>query len=530
MASEFLNIPGNIKQMYLPFVLNKSNPIFKTPIQYVGAQSGSNTDTKLVVDASGYTQYFSFKPNHVPETNIDAKSIKDVGIGGLLRIAPHSYYSTQFLNAKDDISYRLLYESSSVDQGFEKLQQLTPQIMLDDMPDIDIREYLQDAKLNMVFDLFQSFGNGMSDGLTSGENDRNNGEYSPFKNLNEFGMKVWNFIKAITTNFGEIMTASTNGLNIGVDFMINNPANDAYVLKFPYMLYYRLMSTTTTNIYNIPYNGQVLYESQGGGFSKGGLGGLTTDGKSIFGQFVNWFGKNIRINTTPTWDGPQDVPTKVDIDFSLYNDSLDGALKNFIFVNTIVPNNKWLQYHVFQHAPCLYDVKINGINRLFMCQGDFKVEGKGVLRRPSPEFINVLFGMFTNENIKENFTDSFIQDNELIRIPDIYDVHMTFTSLLPNNFNNFLFANYANETIKTKITGNNLHTESFLNPMANELGNIIDRVWKETKKPRESRPVPIIYKNNELLINGKTYQQWNKLDEAAKKLNERIANIAEVDI
>ena len=76
------------------------------------------------------------------------------------------------------------------------------------------------------------------------------------------------------------------------------------VLNFPYMLYYRLMSTTTTNIYEVPYNGQIMYESQGGGFSKGGLGGLTTDGKSIFGQFVNWFGKNIRINTTPTWDGP----------------------------------------------------------------------------------------------------------------------------------------------------------------------------------------------------------------------------------
>ena len=57
---------------------------------------------------------------------------------------------------------------------------------------------------------------------------------------------------------------------------------------------------------------------------------------------------------------------------------------------------------------------------------------------------------------------------------------MTFTSLLPNNFNNFLFANYANETIKTKITGNNLHTESFLNPIVSKLGNIIEEVWTKT--------------------------------------------------
>ena len=476
MASEFLNIPGNIKQMYLPFMLDPSNDIFKTPVKYEGAEDGASADTKPVT-ASGHTQYFSFKPNQVPEATPDANCEFAVGSGGLLRIAPHAYYSKQFLNAKDDISYKSLYESTYVDYDQPK-SQVTPQNMLDDMPDIDIREYLQDAKLNMVFDLFQSFGNGMSDGLTSGENDKNSGASSPFKTLSEFGMRVWNFIKSMTTNFGEIMTAASSGLMDDQTFNINNPDYNAYVLKFPYMLYYRLMSATSTNIYNVPYNGNVLYESNGGGFSKGGLGGLTTNGSSIFGQFVNWFGKNIRINTTPTWDGPQDVPTKVDIDFSLYNDSLDGALKNFIFVNTIVPNNKWLQYHAFQHAPCLYDIKINGVNRLFMCQGDFKVEAKGVLRRPSPEFITTLAEKFTNENATA-LTPQALSENELVRIPDIYDVHMTFTSLLPNNFNNFLFANYANQTIR-EISGDKLHTESFLNPIASKLGKITKDVWNKS--------------------------------------------------
>ena len=32
MASEFLDIPGNIKQMYLPFVLNPSNGLHKSEI------------------------------------------------------------------------------------------------------------------------------------------------------------------------------------------------------------------------------------------------------------------------------------------------------------------------------------------------------------------------------------------------------------------------------------------------------------------------------------------------------------------
>ena len=117
MASEFLDIPGNIKQMYLPFVLDPDNGIFKTPIKYKGAEKDTSTDTTLVSTPSGHTQYFSFKPNQIPESTIDANCEFAVGTGGLLRIAPHSYYSKQFLNAKDDISYKILYESTDV--GYE---------------------------------------------------------------------------------------------------------------------------------------------------------------------------------------------------------------------------------------------------------------------------------------------------------------------------------------------------------------------------------------------------------------------------
>ena len=122
---------------------------------------------------------------------------------------------------------------------------------------------------------------------------------------------------------------------------------DKSILKMPYMFYYRLMSATSTNIYEVPYNGKMILESQGGGFSKSGLGDLSTSENTFLGTMINWFGKNIRTNITPTWDGPQDTPTKIDIDFTLYNDDIKSAMKNFIFVNTIVPNNKWLQYHIF---------------------------------------------------------------------------------------------------------------------------------------------------------------------------------------
>ena len=475
MASEFLDIPGNIKQMYLPFVLNPKNGLHKAEITY--ADAGAKADRQASGLDNVTPQLFSFSYNKIKAEE-----------PGIIHIAPQAFYDSSITKiANDDVSYNLLYTGYT--ESVKKQTRIEVKTLLDDIPSIQIREYLQDAKLNMVFDLFQQFGNGWTDGTTSGEKSKEENENSkqPLSAvLSGIGLRVWNFIKAVTRDFDKIMLdAASEQINKVATFYINSendsPIRTKSVLNFPYMLYYRLMSTTTTNIYEVPYNGQIMYESQGGGFSKGGLGGLTTDGKSIFGQFVNWFGKNIRINTTPTWDGPQDTPTKVEIDFSLYNDTIDAAIMNFIFVNTIVPNNKWIQYGIFQHAPCLYDVKINGINRLFMCQGDFKVESKGVLRKPSWTLINQLVNSHLNP--RSSLTDLALLTNDLIRIPDIYDVHLTFTSLLPNNFNNFLFANYANQKIYNfNYTGKKAYQESFLNPIANNLGNILSSYWEKAKK------------------------------------------------
>ena len=41
MAGEFLSIPGNIKQLYLPFVLDPSNAINTSPINVVDGSGNS---------------------------------------------------------------------------------------------------------------------------------------------------------------------------------------------------------------------------------------------------------------------------------------------------------------------------------------------------------------------------------------------------------------------------------------------------------------------------------------------------------
>jgi len=46
--------------------------------------------------------------------------------------------------------------------------------------------------------------------------------------------------------------------------------------------------------------------------------------------------------------------------------------------------------------------------------------------------------LFTNPNGNTNLVNLF-NDNNIIKVPDIYIVELTFDSLLPDNFNNFLF-------------------------------------------------------------------------------------------
>ena len=44
----------------------------------------------------------------------------------------------------------------------------------------------------------------------------------------------------------------------------------------------------------------------------------------------------------------------------------------------------------------------------------------------------------------------FLEHNDIIKIPDVYEITMHFKSLLPNNFNNFMFQFTGKNTILKK--------------------------------------------------------------------------------
>lgn len=59
----------------------------------------------------------------------------------------------------------------------------------------------------------------------------------------------------------------------------------------------------------------------------------------IIGKMIDTLFGNMGINYTPWWDAESGSKTKapeIELKFSLFNDNLESAITNFIFINTII--------------------------------------------------------------------------------------------------------------------------------------------------------------------------------------------------
>lgn len=358
----------------------------------------------------------------------------------------------------DDISFKLLYQIGN--DNLAKKDSLTIKNVLDHIPGVQIREFLPDTRLDQCINLFSDMmSNVMKLAAKSSKDVKDNPENKSEENrFKDFSTKLLNTARYAFSYFvGGTNPDFLDDVKIGSDeFTSYNFANDSgqkirkYVMDFPFSLYYRLQSCVTTNIYEIPAidtDKRIMSSSGQKGWGDSSTGFRVTDflGKiPLIGDLAKNILGNVGINYMPWWNAESGSATTepvVNLKFDLFNDSLEAALYNFIFVNTLVPNNKWIQYNMFQHSSNLYDVKIEGINRLYACSGDFTVTYGGVLRDPPNEFINRLVPKHANKNMSPAFKNNIL-NNKLIKIPDVYHVSMAFQSLLPANFNNYIF-NFA---------------------------------------------------------------------------------------
>ena len=319
--------------------------------------------------------------------------------------------------------------------------------VIEEMPEVQIREYTQDTRVDYVLSIAKLFVKGLTDGekAASGTFD--------FGTIREaFGLMI-NDVKTLDspfwTNVGNALTSKSVFGNYGSE---DNQKDKKALIDFVYSLYYEMITTTSTNMYTLPFNVQdnVMKGNGTDGWDSFSMNGAFME---HMGALTGFLGKGISIYTTPVWQGIKNSEGYgFDTTINLFNDTLEHTLANFIFVNTIIPQNMPTHYAIFQQAPSLYDIKIPGFQRLFMCSGDFSCSMKGCLRKPSDKFLERLL-VFANKKYGFKKDESPIKD---IRIPDVYEVHLSFKSLLPNTFNNFIFQYVkANTTMEAILTHNN---------------------------------------------------------------------------
>lgn len=497
--TSFFQIPGNVKQSMLPFVLNP-----KSPLNDVRETSESFKGTGVSPQIFSYRNvYGNAYTSGKAQLNFYPSSMKDI-------------------HFEDDITWKLLYAR---DRRFTTTtKSIGINDILNNIPGIQIREFLPDTRLDQCINLFKSLFDGIksigSDDTTSTSTSKTENVSADQKGnsnentISEFGKKLF----AVVTYTMKYMVGASKPNNFFTDLQSvdkekvrftsykqsewSTPGTQSYyIMTFPYRLYYRLQSCLTTNIYEIPGtdSNKALIDSSSGmaGWTDGGgdfnsgfrMSGVLAQIPGIGGILDMLLG-NIGINYMPWWSAKAGTEgskaPEIEIKFDLFNDSAEAAKMNFIFVNTIVPGNKWVQYNMFQHSPNLYDVKIEGINRLYACAGAFNVTYDGQLRNPPYRWIAELVSKHGNKCINKTQFIENIVNNRLIKIPDIYHVVMKFQSLLPANFNNYLYT-YAENTNHISTYARNVYDQSTISDALEKvLPTYIKRVTNVWKAGDES--------------------------------------------
>jgi len=218
------------------------------------------------------------------------------------------------------------------------------------------------------------------------------------------------------------------------------------VIDVPKFFYQSLITGYFAAMYDIPFIDHVEYLNGGGaeGWSPrslkerilpGGLSGFLSKFSDTLAAFD--------IASKPKWQLTGTGPTykEISVEFVLFNENIDALAKNIKFLHSIVPGNMWVQDQMLQRSSSLYDVEIPGRMRWFFCKADISSEFAGKVRYMTDDQIKTIIDRIT--------TNSSISINpEAFRfIPDQYKMTISFTPLLPNNFNTYLFylGNYADK-------------------------------------------------------------------------------------
>lgn len=417
-------VPGDIKSWYIPFMFSKQGPSF----------------------------YTFKKPS-------EKQSDGWIPLG----ICPNSF--SQML--KNDIGYGLIGSFDHTKAQTIRTKPIDILTIFDSIPTIKIREIQQDSKMQDITSAMKIISEGFDLGKDVASSLFNNG-FAATRN-------------ALISKASDVLNALVDPANkeSGLKSKYTGNVYDQIILNWPYGLYYNLIGSTTTNIYELPCNyTELRREINANGWEyqdddSFGFGSIGTS--SIIGKVMNFLGSNFSIKLQPRWKASDTSPQTVSINVNLFNDTLNHSIANYIMVNNLMANAMSLQYGLYKHAPAYYDIKISGFTRMFMCRGSIKVSHGGQTRSPNVEFYKIL-EKYRNKYYKYNQKE--FNDNQLIKIPDVYKLELTFDSLLPQNINNYLYQFSKNELKMYE----NVTQDGYIKNAENEISAFGGTLANEIKK------------------------------------------------
>ena len=286
----------------------------------------------------------------------------------------------------------------------------------------------------------------------------------------ELGKSASNADKVEAGNQGSADAKSSgNGFLDKVSKLFEKPdLLKSMVVDIPYILYCGLRKKLYGNTYIFPYivnNSTII--NQASNQSEWGK----NDG-SIIGQIMNGIqnainmiggitagvmgsqAQSANLFPAPTWKLNGDDKVSFSFDLILINDHIVRARNNYICVNTIINNNRYIQKAILAFPGALYELWLPTGQRHLMCTGDFKLYPLGLNRKTPNGFFSGNGGP-SGANFKIGTvdgragvgeTDFNEHQDEVEVLPDAYKLSMTFTSCLANNLNTSIFQYYVKMT------------------------------------------------------------------------------------
>ena len=317
------------------------------------------------------------------------------------------------------------------------------------LPYIVINSYAQNTVLNEVMNVIGEAFKGLKRSLGSNtEGDTKEISFT-VEQLKAFANAIQDVCKGLTSQQGVLDFAST--VSNAMNHTKADGQGDIALTEFPAQLYYALLGSTRLGRFVLPFINIEGYMQTNGtyGYSKSEniLNGILPNN-----ALLNLALGNVGLNIMPMFK-PGSSLDDVTISFTvnLINDTIEAAATNFEFLCSLFGGNKWVQYGFVQFPGALYDIVIPGAMRYMLCTGSFTVEPIGSIRKLEHPVVSFDF--------KAEY------------IPDVYSLKLQFNTLLPNNFNTFIYHKWLKETEIMYDNGKS-SIPGFIKGLAEALNNI----------------------------------------------------------